>query len=47
MSDNKEFEEIREVETVEVIDDRAREEEAESLCRWAAAAPELLWLPRW
>lgn len=37
MGENKNFEEIREIETVEVIDDKAREEEAESLCRWAAA----------
>lgn len=30
-------EEVKRVEHVEVIDDKAREEEAEALCRWAAA----------
>lgn len=30
-------EEVKRVEHVEVIDDKAREEEAEDLCRWAAA----------
>lgn len=31
------YEEVKTAEYVEVIDDRMREEEAESLCRWAAA----------
>lgn len=37
MEQEKQQNEAEEVKTVEVIDDRMREEEAESLCRWAAA----------
>lgn len=37
MEQEKRQNEAEEAKTVEVIDDRMREEEAESLCRWAAA----------
>ena len=37
MEQEKQRNEAQEVITAEVIDDRMREEEAESLCRWAAA----------
>lgn len=37
MEQEKQQHEAEEVRNVEVIDDRMREEEAESLCRWAAA----------
>ena len=37
MEQEKRLNEAEEAKAVEVIDDRMREEEAESLCRWAAA----------
>lgn len=37
MSEQEKYEEVQIAENVELIDDKMREDEAEALCRWAAA----------
>ena len=37
MTEKEKYEDVKLAENVELIDDRVREEEAEALCRWAAA----------